>query len=117
MLNKKRTVNLLELLPSLKPCLTVEQVEGEKKAVYIVIPRTSWIERFSVRFLKQPPVNKVRLDQIGSFVIQLCDGKHTVGEIMRKVELEFGEKAEPTLPRLAKFLEIIEANGWIEWKE
>ncbi len=116
MFKKKHSVNLLELVPSLNPHLTLEQ-DGGKDTVIVVIPRTSWIERLSVRFLKQPPVNKVKLDQIGSFVIRLCDGKHTVGEIMEKVELQFGEMADPVLPRLAKFLEIIETNGWMKWKE
>lgn len=116
MFKKKSSVNLLELIPVLNPHLALEQDE-DQKTVIVVIPRSSWIERFSIRFLKQPAVNKVKLDHIGSFVIRLCDGKHTVDEIKQKVELQFGEKAEPSLPRLAKFLEIIEMNGWMKWKE
>ncbi|MGA8941826.1 MAG: PqqD family protein [Thermoactinomyces sp.] len=116
MFKKKNSVNLLELIPSLDPRITLEQ-DREQETVTVVIPRSSWIERFSVRFLNQPPVNKVKLDQIGSFVIRLCNGEHTVGEIKHKVEQQFGEKAEPALPRLAKFLEILEANGWMKWKE
>lgn len=116
MFKKKRSVNLLELIPVLNSHLKLEQDE-DQETVIVVIPRTGWIERLSIRFLKQPPVNKIKLDHIGSFVIRLCDGKYTVDEIRQKVELEFGEKAEPSLPRLAKFLEIIEMNGWMNWKE
>lgn len=114
---KRRKENLLELIPCLKPHLSLKPADEEKELVYVVIPRTSWIERFSIRFLKQPSEIKVKLDDIGSFVIRLCDGKHTVDEIKQKLDIKFGEKAEPVLPRLAMFLQMIEENGWIKWEK
>ena len=111
---RKRRENLLELIPCLKPHLSLKPAD-EKELVYVVIPRTSWLERLSIRLLKQPSAIKVKLDEIGSFVIRLCDGQHTVHEIQQKLELQFGEKAEPVLPRLAMFLQMIEENGWIKW--
>ncbi|MGG3455310.1 hypothetical protein [Paenibacillus rhizolycopersici] len=30
---------------------------------------------------------------------------------------KFGESAEPLMPRLSKFIEILEANDWLIWVE
>jgi hypothetical protein len=116
MFRRKAKENLLELAPVLKPAYTLEPLAGEKDLLQVVIPRTNLLERFSIRFLKQPTHIRVRLDRLGSFVIVLCDGTHTVEEIGEKVAKHFGAEAEPVLPRLVKFLEIVEANGWIDWK-
>ncbi|MBA4549226.1 PqqD family protein [Thermoactinomyces intermedius] len=114
---KKKKENLLELIPCLKPHLSLQPAREDEELVCVVIPRTSWIERFSIRFLKQPETIKVKLDELGSFVIRLCDGRHTVDEIQKKLEAAFGEKAEPVLPRLATFLQMVEENGWIRWEK
>jgi hypothetical protein len=116
MFKRKEKENLLNFIPFLKPAYRLEPIPNEKGLLQVVIPRTSLIERFSVLFLKQPALIRVRLDELGSFVLSLCDGQTTVSEIEEKVEKQFGEKAEPVLPRLVKFFEILEANDLIDWK-
>uniref|UniRef100_UPI00403F3DD7 hypothetical protein n=1 Tax=Paenibacillus sp. FSL R7-0216 TaxID=2921677 RepID=UPI00403F3DD7 len=44
-----------------------------------------------------------------------CNGTHTVGEIAEAVLAKLGESAEPLMPRLSKFIEILEANDWLIW--
>lgn len=117
MFKRKNKENLLRFTPFLKPAYLLEPIPGEEGLMQVVIPRTNPIERFSVRFLKQPAFIRVRLDELGSFVLSLCDGQTTVSEMEEKVGEKFGEKAEPVLPRLVKFLEILEANGLIGWKK
>ncbi|MFR9709272.1 PqqD family protein [Paenibacillus sp. MB22_1] len=90
---------------------------GEDGRTELLLPRRSWLERQSVRYLKQPPVIHVHLDELGSEVVSRCDGTHTVGEIAETVKTRFGEAAEPLLPRLRKFIEILEVNGWLRWAE
>ncbi|RAL26359.1 PqqD family protein [Thermoflavimicrobium daqui] len=114
-LKKKGKENVLDKIPVLKELYQLESIDEE--TVQVVIPRTSFIERLSVRFLKQPSHIRVRLDRLGSFVIGCCDGKHRVEEIQEKLIDHFGEEAEPVLPRLVQFLQIMEVNGWITWKE
>ncbi|SFJ24122.1 PqqD family protein [Thermoflavimicrobium dichotomicum] len=113
---KKTQENLMEKRPLLKSMYQLEPIGEETELLQVVIPRTSWIERFSIRYLKQPTHIRVRLDRLGSFVIAHCDGKHRVKDIEEKISSQFGEEAEPVLPRLVQFLRIIEANGWITWK-
>lgn len=49
-------------------------------------------------------------------VLSQCDGERTVEEIAHGLTETFGEEAEPVLPRLVKYLQIAEANGWVGWK-
>ena len=37
-------------------------------------------------------------------------------EIAEGLAETFGEEAEPVLPRLVKYLQIVEANGWVRMK-
>ena len=115
MLRRKRSRtdrNLLDMVPVLRDGLTIT---GESGRVTVHVPRQSWIERQAVRFLKQPAVIKVSLDELGSAVVSRCDGAHAVSDIADRLRAEFGDAAEPLLPRLAKFIEVMEANGWLDW--
>ncbi|MUG89185.1 hypothetical protein GNP92_22965 [Paenibacillus timonensis] len=50
-------------------------------------------------------------------MVTRCNGTHTVGEIAEVVLAKFGESAEPFMPRLSKFIEILEVNDWLIWVE
>jgi|GEM_PF-1009689 len=111
--SRHNRLNLLEMKPLLKPGLRFEP--GDEGA-RVHVPRTSWLERQAVRFLNQPEVIRVRLDRLGAAVIQRCDGEHTLSDIAHLIHAEFGEQAEPLIPRLAAFIRMVEANGWLVWE-
>ncbi|WP_255298253.1 PqqD family peptide modification chaperone [Brevibacillus dissolubilis] len=109
-----RSQNLLTMIPSIREGLQLD-ISGEGAA--LVIPRTSWLERLSVKYMKQPAAIRIKLDALGEAVLSQCDGQRTVEDIAVHLRQTFGEAAEPLYPRLVKFLEIVEANGWITWKK
>lgn len=108
----RRKKNLLEMVPVLKDNLKIDH-ENQR----LIVPRTNLIERFSVRFLKQPSERKIQLDDLGFFVIRHIDGKSTVLELANVVETKLGDKASPVLERLVTFLSILESYDWLKWKE
>lgn len=112
---KKQRGNLLTMRPVLVKRLTLEQNEDGISTV--IIPRDSWLERLSVRYMRQPAAFRIKLDVLGSYVITRCTGTHTVAEIAEEVRREFGEQAEPVLPRLSQFFQMIETNQWVTWRE
>lgn len=112
---KKTKKNLLTMVPELKAGIYTEMRKNEQ--VYLMIPRTNPIERFSIRFLKQPPFYPVKLDALGSFVVNQMNGQKKVEEIAESIEAEFGESASPVVPRLVKFIEMLEMHEWIDWRE
>lgn len=101
--------NLLDMVPVLTD--RISSVQQNEHRVSLVLPRRSWLERQSVKWLKQPEAVQVHLDDLGSAVVLRCKGDQTVGQIAEDIRQEFGEAAEPLLPRLAKFMEVLEANG------
>lgn len=105
--------NLLHMVPLLRSHIGMEP-DGERKVI-LLLPRTSWLERQSIRFLKQPERIKVHLDELGSMVVTHCKGRHSVEQIASIIRAELGDAAEPLYPRLGKYLEILEANGWLTW--
>ena len=66
--------------------------------------------------LKKPKVTYVHLDETGSFLWPLLDGQTTVFELGKRLEEQFGEKANPLYPRLVQYLKILESYGFIAYK-
>lgn len=61
---------------------------------------------FQVLF-KKPKVSYIHLDENGSFVWPLIDGKKSIEEIGKEVDAHFGEKAHPLYERLCHFFSIL----------
>ncbi|EIT85552.1 hypothetical protein A374_09953 [Fictibacillus macauensis ZFHKF-1] len=114
-MSKRQKKNLLTLKPTLKKGYYKEV--RQDGAPYLMVPRNNWLEKLSIRLLKQPRYYPVKLDDLGGFVVDHLTGNETVAEIATHIENEFHEAAKPTLPRLAKFIEILEVNDWITFKE
>ena len=66
---------------------------------------------------KKPRISYVHLDETGSFVWPLLDGKKTIFEIGKEVEEKFGEAAHPLYARLAKYFQILDSYGFVDWNE
>lgn len=59
---------------------------------------------------KIPQYKKVELDEFGSTVFLLIDGKRTVKEIGEILDSKYGEKIHPLYERLLLFLNHIDVN-------
>ena len=66
---------------------------------------------------KKPRISYIHLDETGSFIWQLMDGRRNVAAIADSVREHFGKKAEPLYERLLKFFEIVESYDFIIWKK
>ena len=104
---KTHYLNLLTLCPCLKAPYSINEVEGN---AYLVIPRMTTIERIVIRWFNQPKAHWLKLDNLGRFVLTYCDGTHSVSEIEELLNKNYGKDAEPTLPRLVKFLQILDTH-------
>ena len=111
---KKFEENYLERVPAHKAGL--EWSLDEKGMVTLNIPNTGFFNKIAQKLLKKPPVTYIHLDENGSFVWPISDGEGNIIRIGELVRERFGEDAEPLYPRLAKFFQILESYGFIEWK-
>ena len=106
--------NYLERIPARK--VDLEWTKDDDGIVTLNIPNTGFFNRIAQKFFKKPPVTYVHLDENGSFVWPLMDGKRNIISLGEEVKEKFGETAEPLYPRLAKFFQILDSYGFIEWK-
>jgi hypothetical protein len=107
------TVNLLQLIPDQN--ILAEKTEN---GLYVLLKpkyRHPWMVKHILPRLKNPHF-KIKLDDIGSFIWGLCDGRKTVKEIGWKLKEEFGDRVEPLYERLGVFFQNLEKNRFITFK-
>lgn len=112
--NRKTSENYLERIPF--PNAELKWSWDENGNVVFNIENTGIFNRIAQRLLKKPKVSFVHLDENGSFVWSLLDGKKNIIEIGRLVDEQFGEAAHPLYERLAKFFRILDSYGFVEWR-
>lgn len=97
-----------EKVLSAKPIRSEVKWEVENDRVIITFKKQfTRFERFLQRWLKGPENIRVRLDEKGSYIWHLCDGKHSIKDICRKVDERYKEAIEPVGPRVTRFLTLL----------
>ena len=66
-------------------------------------PNPSFIEKHLFKKLAEKEM-KMDLDEIGTFVWQLCDGSRKVSDIIEEARIKFGDEVEPAQNRVEQFL-------------
>lgn len=69
--------------------------------------------RLTQVLLKKPRVSYIEMDDFGSFIWRCIDGERNVLEISKLVYENFGEKAQPLVERLVKFMDILYRHRFI----
>lgn len=112
----KGKVNFLDFVP-----MRVQNQKFQEKedgTIVMVVERKSMYDKIAHCLRKKTPkCSYYTLDVLGSFVWQQIDGTKDVYEIGCLVKDEFGEDAEPLYERLAKFIQILEMNRFVEYRK
>jgi hypothetical protein len=103
--------NYLDFIPVCAPdhSFTVREdgivvIQEEHRGFY------AWIAQ---KIYKRPRISNIELDQFGSFVWKQMDGKKTIYDISFLVKEKFGNKAEPLIPRLTQYFQVLYRNHFI----
>lgn len=106
-------INLLDLIPE----KNIEWEKNEKGLIVLLKPKykNPFLAKHLLPRLKNP-YYRVKLDAVGSFIWELCDGHSTVKELGRKLKDKFKDKVEPLYDRLGLFLQNLEKNHFICYK-
>ncbi len=92
--------------------------QEEDSRVVLLMPRYPTLAgRLVGKLLHRSENIKVKLDEVGSAVWGLIDGKKTVRQIADEIKSRFGESAEPLHQRLAEFMEILLNNKFVRLLE
>lgn len=114
---KKKVIseNYLENIPVKQENLKWEF--DENGLVVLYVHNTGLMKKITQILLKKPEYTQVHLDENGSFVWPLIDGEKNIIQLGELVKAQFGEKAEPLYPRLAKYFQILESYGFVNLKK
>lgn len=104
--------NFLEFIPEKNSQLSWHT--DNKGTVTLDIENKGFFNRLAQKVFLKPEYTHVHLDELGSFIWPLIDGKKDIIALGKDVKEQFGEKAEPLYPRLAKYFQILESYHFIK---
>lgn len=111
----KNKENYLERRP-VRPD-NLEWTVGEDELVTIQIENKGFFNRVAQKILKKPKISYIHLDETGSLIWKYIDGKRNILEITNFVNNSFGDEFDPSYQRTAKYFQILESYGFIQWNE
>lgn len=116
MKKKKQVIpkNYLEKVPC-RPA-DIGWKTDDKGMVTLEVENTGWANRLAQKLFKRPKITYIHLDEMGSFIWPLIDGKKTITDLGPLVEQQFGEKAKPLYERLARYFQILESYHFVNYK-
>ena len=86
---------------------------GEEGGAQAASVFSGLFNRAAQKLLHKPRVSHIHLDEMGSFVWPRIDGQHTVGQLADLAAAQFGPKADPVYPRMAKYIQILASYEFI----
>ena len=117
-MKKKKIIiekNFLEKKPLQKS--GIGWTKDENNIITLEIENKGVMNRIAQKLFKKPKISYVHMDEMGSFIWPLLDGKKDILKLGEYVDEHFGEEAHPLYERLAKYFQILESYGFIEWNE
>ncbi len=113
---KKQTINenYLDKIPVVSEKLSYKV--NDDGFVILEQENTGLMNKIAQKLFKRPKISYIHLDELGSFIWQLIDGETSIYAMGDPVKEQFGEKAEPLYPRLAKYFSILESYGFVIMK-
>ena len=94
-----------------------EKDSASERAVLLVPRFRKGLLKKWVQPKLKKPFMKVKLDEIGSFVWEHCDGKTKVKDIASALDQKFGERVQPAENRLKLFFGTMFRSDFIRyWK-
>ncbi len=110
--NKSKSDNVLEYIPVRNE--SINWNNDENGIITLEIENKGLFNRIAQTVFKKPKKSYVHLDETGSFVWPLIDGKADILKIAESVKEHFGDKADPLYERLVKYFKILESYGFIK---
>ncbi len=107
--------NIFELVPVRAKVDTKRDEEGN--VVIIYTKNLGRIESWLHKYVGGPLMIERPLDEMGTALWDMCDGRHTVGEICRSMDTRYQEKIEPVDTRVVQFIETLLSLGLLHIKK
>lgn len=114
MKNKKQPENYLTFIPIRNS--EISYTSDENGLVTLEKINKGLFNKIAQKFFKKPKISYIHMEEIGSFIWLIIDGKKDIEAIGKYVSKHFGDKAEPLYERLSKYVQIMESYGFIKFE-
>lgn len=111
---KNKSENYLERCPVYSENLN--WTTDDDQIVTLSMENKGLFNKIAQVIFKKPKISYIHLDEMGSFVWLVIDGKRNIEQIGILVKEHFGEDAEPLYERLAKYFQMLSTYNFITWK-
>lgn len=107
---EKQFLNLWDL----KPKRNAKWETTEEGKVVVLVPkfRHPFLVKWLMPYLSKP-FFRIKLDDVGSTIWNLCDGNTFISTIAEMLKEQFGESIEPVDARITAFLQRLERGDLI----
>ena len=112
--NWSKAQNKRSALPFIKG-EEISPLTSREKEILSLVAKGNSNSEIAQKLFKKPKISYIHLDEFGSFVWKISDGGEDITALGERVKEKFAEKAEPLYPRLAKYFQILDSYGFVEW--
>ncbi len=113
-MKNKKSSNYLDKIPYRNSRIGWDR--DDNGIITLSIENKGMLKRATQLILGKPKISYVHLDEMGSFVWPLIDGKRDIASIGEIIKSEQGE-SEYLYQRLVKFFQILHSYGFVMWKK
>jgi len=102
----------LAAVPVLNQLITKERNADGKLVVNVPRKRTSMV-RLIAKVFRLPPYKQIELDELGSYAVELCDGRNTVADVVDRFAEKFRLNRREAEVSMVSYLESLAKRGII----
>lgn len=102
----------MQSVPVLNQLITVEYDVDDNAVLNVPRKRTTMV-KLMARFFSLPPYKQIELDELGTYTIELCDGEHTVEEIIEEFADRFDLSLREAEVSMLSYLQTLAKRGII----
>ncbi len=100
----------MDSVPVVNQLITVEY-DAEDNAVLNVPRKRTKMLKWMAKIFRIPPYKQIELDELGTYTIELCDGEHTVSEIIDKFADQYDLNHREAEVSMLSYLKTLSKRG------
>ena len=100
--------------PALNDLISFERNSRGLTVLHMPRRRTGMV-RVVAKAFRLPPYKQIELDELGSYTLELCDGSHSVGEMVRLFAGEFKLNRREAEVSMLSYLQSLAKRGIISF--
>lgn len=115
---QKISKNYMDSIFVHKPTLQwhLSENESKKQIVVLDVENIGFFNKIAQKFFHRPKVSHIWLDEYGSTLWQLLDGKNSVFDVVNLMNEKFPSETDKMLNRVISFFHTLQVNKFIQEK-